>query len=672
MRLLKTLRFACLTASALSITLLRAQEVPDSIKEALKRADATIAQVIAVPEGQRTFENTILPLDDLDVRLDEDTSLFIFLQNVSTDANEREAARAADEMVTNWYIEFGKREDLYKAVKAYADTKPSLTGENKRLLDFIMRDYHLAGMDLPADKRARLTEVEKELNKLGIEFEQNIAEDDTRVPLLAAELKGVPQDTLERQEKSADTYLYKLDGPSYGALMDYCQVEKTREKAWLSYRRRGGMKNVHILEQLIKLRADEATLLGFDTTVDFKVTTRMAKNKENIAAFYKELQPIVRKKALIDYKEFEDAKKKYSHDSKAEFHQWDYSYLKNKLLKDKYSVDSEKVREYFPMESVVKGLFDITSKLYSIEYRDVTSKAAELGLPIWHPDVKLYEVWDSKTNKLLGRLYTDLYPRPDKYSHAACWGLRPRKVWSDGKIDVPLAALVCNFTKSTADKPSLLPHDEVETFFHEFGHGLHNILTETTLGRFAGTRVARDFVEAPSQMMENWVWSPEILKTFALNYKTNKPLPDKMLDGMQRARTLGSGLETEGQFYLGLMDQAYHTDKDGIVDTTKVSDEVYKRVSLYTPVPNTFFQAAFGHLVGYEGAYYGYMWSLVYAQDMFQKFKDLGLLSPEAGAYYREKILARGGTMDEMDMLVDYLGRQPNMDAFLEHLGLKK
>ncbi|HRK22992.1 MAG TPA: M3 family metallopeptidase, partial [Fimbriimonadaceae bacterium] len=309
--------------------------------------------------------------------------------------------------------------------------------------------------------------------------------------------------------------------------------------------------------------------------------------------------------------------------------------------------------------------------LYGITYNDITAQAKALGFPIWHEDVKLYEVKDKATGRLLGRMYTDLYPRENKYNHAACWGLRPRKTFADGTSQVPLAALVCNFTKPTADKPSLLPHDEAETFFHEFGHGLHHILSNTRYGRFSGTSVARDFVEAPSQMMENWVWNPQVLSLFAKHYKTGETLPMSLLESMKRARSLGSGIETEHQFYYGMVDQAFHTAKDGSIDTVKTVTDLFSEVELYDKIPETWFHASFGHMVGYHGAYYGYQWSLVYASDMFQRFEELGVLSPEAGKYYRDKILARGGTMDEMDMLKDYLGREPNLGAFLKLLGME-
>lgn len=646
-----------------------AQDVPDNIKEALKRADDGVAKIIATPKSQRNFDNTVGALDAISVKLDDDTSLFIFMQNVSPDAGVRAQSRAADELVSNWSIDLGKREDLFNAIKEYADTNPTLEGEQKRLLEFTMRDYHLSGMDLPKDKRDRLAEIEKQLNKLGIDFQQNIADDETTVPLTLEELKGVPKDTLDRQTMSNGLVLLKVDGPTYLSVMDNCPNATTRQKVWTEYRRRAGEKNVAVLEQLIKLRDEAAHLLGYKNSVDMVLATRMAKNSDTVAKFYSELEPIVAKKAAADKAEFLAAKKQFDKSAK-DFLPWDYAYTRNYLLKKKYAVDEEKVAEYFPMERVFQGFFDVTSQLYNVEWRDLTADAPKLGLPIWHPDVKLWGLYDKKDGSLLGRIYTDLFPRPGKYTHAACWGLQQRKVWDDGTVQVPLAALVCNFTKPTAEKPSLMPHDEVETFFHEFGHGLHQLLTKTSYGRFSGTAVERDFVEAPSQMMENWVWEPKVLNMFAKHYKTGEPLPAKLLEGMQKARTLGSGIETQGQLYLGEMDQAYHTAAGGVVDTTKVGNDVYQRATIYKPVAGTLFQSSFGHLVGYNGAYYGYLWSLVYAQDMFRRFEELGVTSPQAGDYYRSKVLSRGGSMDAMDMLRDYLGREPNMDAFYKHLGL--
>lgn len=650
----------------------QARQVPPTIQAALDKADAAVAKIVAVPNGQRTFDNTLGAFDDLAAQLDKDTSLFIFMQNVSTSAKERDDARAADEAESNWLIALGKRDDLYQAIKAYADTKPQLQGEQARLLERTMRDYHRSGMDLSPEKRKELQSLEEQINKLGIEFNQNIANDDTVIPFRKEELKGLAPNVIASLPTSGDLYLVPLSESLASAMLSYAENPETRHKFWLAYKRRGGQRNVEVLEKIIKLRWQDANLLGYKNIAEYETEPRMAKSAENVAKFYDDLRPIVRKKAQADWNEFLAAKRKDTHDAKAEFYPWDQSYYKNLLMKQKYAVDGQKVSEYFPMQSVIDGLFKTSSALYGISFKDVTADAAKLNLPIWQSDVKLYEVDDDTTHKVLGHIYMDLFPREGKYTHAACWGLRAHKIYNDGTEQLPLAALVCNFTKPTATTPSLLPHDEVETLFHEFGHGLHNLFSEAHYAYFAGTSVERDFVEAPSQMFENWVWDPGVLATFAKHYKTGQPLPKSLLDGMVKARTLGSGLETEHQIYYGIVDQTYHTAPNGEIDTTKAGIDLINKIEQYQGQPGTMFQASFGHLIGYDAAYYGYQWSLVYAQDMFTRFEEKGLLNRDAGLYYRRKILARGGTMDASDMIRDYLGREPKMDAYLKHLGMGK
>ncbi len=645
-----------------------------TVDAALQRANTAVAKIVAVPDGKRTFENTISAIDDLLAHLESDTSMLIFLSAVHPDAAVRDASTAAEEQVGNWGIELGKREDLYKAVKAFAATKPQLEGERQRLLNFLLRDYRRAGMELSPEKRAQLTEIQKEINKLGIDFQKAIADDETMVPLTRAELAGMDNDFLKGLKKSGDIYLVGMAYPTYTPIMEGCDVEVTREKMWLSYKRRGGMSNVALLEKALKLRAQAARMLGYDSTSAYEAEIRMVKNEPAIRAFYERLRPLVRQKAEKDFAEVLAAKREKTGNEDAEFQPWDLLYYQNYLLKTKYAVDSEKVREYFPMEAVVDGLFSITQSLYGIEYKDVTNKAGTAERPLWHPDVKLYEVWDKERGTLLGEFYLDMYPRPNKYTHAAQWGLEQHKVWPDGHVTLPLAALVCNFTKATADKPSLLDHkEEVTTFFHEFGHCLHTILSTAEFNRFSGTNVELDFVEAPSQMFEEWVWDPAVLSTFARHYKTGKVIPTELVTSMVKARNLGSGMDAENQFYYGLLDQAYETTPDGVVDTTTLAKDLFTGVTLYKHAPeNTHFQASFGHLINYSAGYYGYMWSLVYASDMAARFKELGMLSPEAGIYYRRKVISQGGTRDAMDLLRDYLGREPKLDSFLEHLGLEK
>jgi len=649
-----------------------AEPVPEDspVADAIERAEAAITRIVAVPDEDRNFENTLGALDDMYVRLRLETEFMRFMAYVSTDAEERRRGQQAEQDVQNWAISLSKREDLYQAVKAYSDTKPELSGEQARLLDHTMRDYRRAGMLLPKQQREQLETLEQQISELGIEFEKNIREDETRVPLVREELAGMDDEFLAGLERSGDLYLVGMDYPTFYPIMNFCENETMRQKVYVAYKRRGGRKNIEILERLLELRAEAAQLLGYENPAAYEIEVRMAKTPKRVEEFYAQLRPLVRKKTKKDWEEFTAAKREHTGDPNATLRPWDQFFYKKRLLSEKYAVDSKEVQQYFPIERVIDGLFTITQSLYGLEYRDVTEQASARGRELWHPDVKLYEVRDKDSQEMIGEFYLDLHPRENKYNHAAMWGLYPRKEWSDGSVQKPLAALVCNFTKPTEDKPSLLTHDEVETFFHEFGHCLHGILTETSLGEFSGTNVARDFVEAPSQMFENWVWDPEVLRTFAKHYETGETFPDDLLDGMLKARYLGSALEAEHQFYYGLVDLSYHSSSDGELDTSEVSDELFEEVELYEPVPNTFFQASFGHLVGYQAGYYGYMWSLVYAQDMFQRFKQDGLLNPEAGAYYREKVLGRGGSMDEMEMLVDFLGREPEMEPFLEHLGL--
>ncbi|MFN0136132.1 MAG: M3 family metallopeptidase [Phycisphaerae bacterium] len=649
-----------------------AQEIPDGspVGDALKKATASANKLVAIADKDRTFANTVNAIDDLITQIDTDAGMTQFMAHVSTDAKERAAGQLAEQHVADWRTEFMKREDVYKAVKSFAETKPKLDPVQQKLTSEILREFRRNGMELSKEKRDEVMKLEKEIIRLGLEFEKNIREDATKVPLTKAELEGMPDDWFANVPKSGDIYLVGMDYPTYVPLQEMCKNETTRAKTWIAYKRRAGKKNIELIEQIIGLRAQVAQTLGYASTADYQTETRMSKNAKAVMDFYEKLRPIVRKKAELDLKEFTAAKREETKDADAKLMPWDQVYYENYLRKTKYAVDSEKVKEYFPMEAVVNGLFGVTQSLYGIEYRDITAKASSKGRPLWHPDVKLFEVWDKASNQLLGEFYIDLYPRENKYSHAACWGLVSRKKMADGTIQKPLAALVCNFPKPTGDKPALVPHGDVETFFHEFGHCLHNILTEADYGSFAGTSVARDFVEAPSQMFENWVWDAAVLKTFAKHYKTGAAIPDELVQGMIKGKHLGSGMFVERQFFYGLVDMSFHGTKDGKVDTTAVQARLAAEVEQYAAIPETYFHAGFGHLIGYQAGYYGYMWSLVYASDMFQRFKELGMLSPEAGMYYRKKILARGSTMDELEMVKDYLGREPNMEAFLKHLGL--
>lgn len=642
--------------------------------QAIATANAAIARIVALPDKDRTFDNTIGALDDLLANLENNTSMLVFLSNVHPDAEQRQRSQDSEEKINNYVIDLSKREDLFKAVRAYADTNPGLGGDQKRLFEFVLRDYRRSGMALPKEKRDHLAEVEKEISKLVIDFNKNIANDETALPFTRDELRGTPDELLAHLPRSGDLYMVGMAYPVYSPILENCEVEATRQKLWTAYKRRGGRQNVAILEKVLKLRGEQARILGYESNAQFEIEVRAAKTPAEVRKFYDTLRPLARQKARQDLDEFTAAKREQAKDPKAALKPWDFFFVKNYLQKTRYAVDGEKVREYLPMQGVVDGLFKTTQSLYGLEYKDVTAtRGGTPDRPLWHPDVKLYEVHDRASGKLLGEFYLDVYPRDNKYTHAAQWGLVQHRVRADGTVVTPMAALVCNFTKPTAEKPSLLQHEEVETFFHEFGHCLHTIVSDSRYHRFAGTSVERDFVEAPSQMFENWVWDAGVLNTFARHYTTGEPMPRTLLESMIAAKNLGSGLDAEQQFYYAMIDLAYEGTGDGNVDTTKVATDLYPEVTVYGFRPEgTYMQASFGHLMHYNAGYYGYMWSKVWSCDMFRRFKELGMLNPEAGMYYRSKIISLGGTRDAIDLVKDYLGREPRLDAFVEDLGLKK
>ena len=631
-------------------------------------ADAAIAKLVAIPASERTVANTLVAIDDAFAQLFEDARFEGFLSNVSTDPEERARGRDSQREFSNWIDRLGKNEEVFRAVSELAARNQAMTEEQQRLFDDTMRDYKRAGLDLPDEKRARLAEIDEELNGLGSDFRQNIADDETVVFYTKDELKGVPESFIATLKRVGELYIVSMKGASISTILGYCEVEMSRHKMGAAAGRRGGRRNVTILESLLKLRHERATILGYRNTAEYVLEAKMAKTPETVIAFYDDLRPKVRAKAAADFAEYEAAKRQHTGDPDAKLGAIDVSFYTNWLKREKYAVDTRTLREYFSMDSVTEGMFGVYQDLFGITFNEITEEARGTR-PMWHEDVRLFEVIDNGSNELLGEFYLDLFPREGKFSRAAQFPLRLRKVWADGRISTPLVALVCNFTEPSADLPSLLSHREVTIYFHEFGHCLHSILTEVGLATLAGTNVPRDFVEAPSQMLENWTWQPEILERFAKHYKTGEPLPREIIEGMIAAKNLGAGFNNEGQVYLGLMDMRFHMDDDGIVDTTQVCEDTYRDARMFEPVDNLVRQASFGHLVGYEAGYYGYLWSAVYAQDMWSRF-EASPMDPAVAAEYRRQVLAKGGTRDALDLVRGFLGREPNGAAFLKHLGL--
>ncbi|NNE44522.1 MAG: Zn-dependent oligopeptidase, partial [Gemmatimonadetes bacterium] len=413
------------------------------------------------------------------------------------------------------------------------------------------------------------------------------------------------------------------------------------------------------LEEAIAVRHRIAELLGYESWAHYRLEPRMAKDPDTVLDFLSDLRGRIQDKLEADIAAMEAT---YAKDDADGVNYWDWRYYNGLQLKNEYQVDQTKVSEYFPLEAVLDGMFGITQEVFGLRYVEVEDPA------VWNEDVQLFEIHDAATGEFIAHFYTDLFPRDGKFSHAAAFPLRSGVTLPDGTRQTPVSAIVANITKPTPTTPSLLTHEEVETMFHEFGHILHQTLTRAELYRFAGSATEQDFVEAPSQNLEHWTWEPEVLDRFAAHYETGEKMPREMLDGMIAAKNLNSGITWLRQAFYASLDMTYH-GPGAEKNTTEILTELHP-ICGFPNLEGTHMQAGFGHLFGYDAAYYGYLWSKVYGDDMYTAFEENGILNPEVGMRYRQEIYEKGGTLDGLDLIRNFLGRDPNNQAFLRDLGL--
>jgi Zn-dependent oligopeptidase len=650
---------------------LRFDATPDELMQdctdAKKRAESALAEIASLPATARTFDNTPWALDRAVFDLSDQTASDTFLEQVAVSSATRDAGNRCDVLLSQFGVDVYSRPDLYKAMKDYAAKKEPLKGEDARLLEKTLLDFRRSGLELPAATRDEVSSIHKTLAKLEADFGKNINESKDEALLTKAQLDGVPESAIAKLERDGDKYRVGVDYPTYFPVMENARDPEARRALEAKFNDRAARLNLPIFAEALKLRLKAARLLGYATHADYATEENMAKNPQTINAFLErlrgKLKPLGQEEleVLLAFKRAMEGRS-----SDGVLHAWDWRYYDNLLNKTKYEVDQEKVREYFPADLVVEQMLGVYQKLLSVHFREIPGGVS------WHPDVKLYEITDASGGAPIGYFYMDLFPRDGKYSHAAAFNMVTARRMTDGTYQKPVSAIVANFDKPSAGRPSLLNHDEVETIFHEFGHIMHQTLTKAQYGRFSGSNVARDFVEAPSQMLENFVWDPEVLSSLSGHYKDHsKKLPKELLDKMLAARNADVGLINLRQLLFGIVDMAYHGEHPPS-DTTKLYARVAKDVSLIPMTPGTHPEASFGHLMGgYDAGYYGYLWSKVYAQDMFSVFKAAGVISPDVGRRYRTEILEKGSSRDEMDSLKAFLGREPNDDAFLELIGLK-
>ena len=644
---------------------LTVHQMAQTYRAAEAKLTAAADAVAAIPADQRTFANSIKPLHDAEAAYADALRPMTFMANVSPDPKVRRMADAIKEKSNRYSLGYADRDDIYQVYKDVAVKGEPLTGEDAKLLRDSLDAYKRSGMDLPMTERVNLKAIRRRLSELSQAFGKNLAEFDDGLDLTPEQLEGLPEDYIKSLPQNKDGKLrVGLDYPTYFPFLRQAKDPELRRQLYFKYNNRATDKNLPLLEESITLREKLAKMLGHRDYAHLSISENMAKTPEKVMAFLNRLKDMLvgparaEEAALLALKrqDFPQAKR---------LEEWDYGYYAYKLRKQRYDFDPEEVRQYFPVDTVVKGTLDVYQELLGLKFQELPAQA-------WHPDIRLFEIKDAKDGRSIAYFYLDLHPRPHKYGHAAAFTILQGRGSPDGSYRKPVSAMVANFTKPTPDKPSLLTHAEVETFFHEFGHIMHQTLTQARYTNYSGTNVALDFVEAPSQMMENFVWRPEVLERLSGHYKdSSKKLPRELLNKMLAAKNFNGATNALHQAVLAAMDQAFHT-LPAPVDTTAVMAKVYREFGLPAPPAGTHHQAGFGHLMhGYQAGYYSYLWSLVFAQDIFSRFAEAGVLSPEVGMEYRRKILERGSSVDEMQSMRDFLGREPDEKAFLEDLGLE-
>lgn len=629
--------------------------VSQSVSLVIELVKKEIDKVLSSSSNDK--ENRLWRRDHLIDILDNVLSPLYLLKETHPDEPMRDACQAAVESLLNFHNELCLNEDLYNALKEFADTNPELNDIEKRYLKKSLDDYHRNGFQLSKEEREKLKALDDQINQLELSFRRNISEWNEFVILSEAEIDGLPQDFKDSHKEPDGNYKVMIKRPDYTDLMNYVNSATVRKNIYDRYQNRA-VENIPVLDKIIKLRTKRSHLLGYKTYAAYKLESKMAGSTQAVWDFIRELSDKLQEKAKLDYDILCEA------EGLSRFDIWDKSWLTTRYKENQYQLSDEEVRSYFPFQRVTDGLFELAQTLYQVRF------IHNPRIPVWNNDVKAYEVWES--DQLIARFYLDMFPRPNKYSHAACFGLQSGCLQLDGSYKLPEAALVCNFPSPSEKRPSLLTHKNVETYFHEFGHLLHQLLTKAPFAEFSGTSVERDFVEMPSQIMENWVWEKEALQRFAKHYKTDEIIPDHLIEKLLAAKHLNSGIDNQMQLFFTALDMTYH---DGFEpktpeDTTRKMKELQGKLTLFPALENSRFQASFDHLIGYAAGYYGYLWSCVYADDMYSVFKNGGIFEPKIGRRFRKTILEKGNTEDPMILIKTFLGREPKMDAFLANLGI--
>lgn len=656
---------------------LRPEHVAPAVEQLLADGREVIARIERSSEPP-TWDSVVRPLEDANERISRAWSQVSHLNAVMNTPALREAYNACLPKITQYYAELGQNQVLFAKYKAMAASPAfeTLTRAQKRVIENELRDFRLGGAELPPPQRARFLEIQERLAQASSRFSDHLLDATNAFAYYATqeEIAGIPRDVLEAAREAARQdgktgWKFTLHMPSYLPVMQYADHRPLRETMYRAYVTRASdlgpaeLDNTPLIREILKLRAEEARLLGFRNYAQLSLEPKMAESPEQVLAFLHELAAKARPAALRELAELEEFAAKELKLDRLEA--WDLAYAAEKLRLARYAFSEQEVKQYFPETTVLPGMFRLVETLYGVRIERAEA-------PVWHPDVKFFRI-TSERGELVGQFYVDLYARPSKRGGAWMDEAITRRRLASG-VQVPVAYLTCNFSPPVGGKPALLTHDEVITLFHEFGHGLHHLLTQVDELGVAGINgVEWDAVELPSQFMENFCWEWDVVRPMTAHVDTAEPLPKGLFDKMVAAKNFQVGMQTVRQLEFALFDMRLHYDFDPEQgDFMQLLDEVRRQVAVVFPPPYNRFPHSFSHIFagGYAAGYYSYKWAEVLSADAYSLFEEHGVLCPEIGRRFRDEILAVGGSRPALESFVAFRGREPRIEALLRHSGM--
>ncbi|WP_339896249.1 M3 family metallopeptidase [uncultured Algibacter sp.] len=658
--------------------IIQTEDFLPAFKEAIKMAKKEIDTIVNSPE-KPSFENTIEALDFSGEQLDRISSIFFNLNSAETNEEIQKIAQEVSPLLSEFSNDITLNDHLFKRVNTVYNSKSelNLTTEQTTLLDKKYKSFSRNGANLPEDKKTQLREIDKSLSTLKLKFGENVLAETNKFEMLItdeADLSGLPEGTKEAAKQLAESkdktgWLFTLDYPSYIPFITYADNRELRKKLSLAAGAKAfkgdALDNQANVLQIVNLRHERANLIGYKTHAHFVLEERMAETPETVLKFSNELLEKAKPAAKREFKILENFAKSLDNINRLE--KWDGAYYSEKLKQKLFSLDDELLKPYFKLENVIDGAFTVANKLFDLNFEEIDT------IDKYHEDVLTYKVTDSKGD-FISIFYADFFPRSGKRNGAWMTSYKPQYI-KNGVNSRPHISIVCNFTKSTKTKPSLLTFNEVTTLFHEFGHALHGMLANTTYPSLSGTSVFWDFVELPSQVLENWCYEKEALKLFATHYETGEVIPMSLVKKIKESATFHEGIQTLRQLSFGLLDMSWHgQDPTSIKSVKTYEDGIFKNTSLYPETKETCMSTSFSHIFqgGYASGYYSYKWAEVLDADAFEYFKQEGIFNKKVADKFKDNVLSQGGTENPMTLYKRFRGQEPKPEALLKRAGLLK